>query len=140
MNTLINNPIISEVSFNAKSEIELKRFCKENANKDTSIDCYSFDYTDDIFVYSMSEKNNDYIKFDNYFFQIINKEKSLYLLLDSKLTDLEDKPDPETSSVIYYQPKAPIESKIIEIDLSIASSSLKKITCGEFPGYSIKIS
>ena len=128
---------VQEISYEAKNENDLLLFCDNYAVCDNSLVGHSFDYSCNIFLFSVRIKKENSISLKNFFFQKIINDECLYLLLDSKLTDVDGPPDPETSNIIFYQPKMPSINKIIKIDHDTSSLLLKRIESGDFPSYSV---
>ena len=129
----------SKMVFSLTNEKDFFEFCKTNHHKDMTISDYEFNYIDEEYYFcKYIYKTGKYLNITNYkcyFFKKLNSQND-FLLMGSKFVGCDDRPDPETSFITYFEPIHIPDSKIITILPDLESKILIKINSGQRSEYS----
>lgn len=124
----------SKMVFSLTNEKDFYEFCKTNHHKDMTFSDGEFNYSDGDYYYcNFIYKTGKYLNTTNYkcyFFKKLNFQNE-FLLMGSKFVDCDDRPDPETSYITYFEPIHIPDSKIMTILPDLESKILNKINSGQ---------
>lgn len=129
----------SKMVFSLTNEKDFFEFCKTNHHKDMTFSDYIFNYSDGEYFYcDFIYNTGKYLSIEkhiSYFLKKLNSQNE-FLLMGSKFVGCDDRPDPETSFITYFEPIHISDSKIITILPDLESKILIKINSGQRSEYS----